>query len=110
MSKCVFMLFYEISEFLGGFHVQLLHQSETGRDTKGIFIRLSVSLFVCVAVATLIAIETYSGGSQSCADDLKTHRRKRMCVCSRFSGDFQGPLIGFQGSLRGFKWSLKHFQ
>ena len=106
---CVYVVLWNICIFWG-FLVQLLHQSETSRDTTGIFIRLSVSLFVCVAVATLIAIETYSRGSQSCADHLKTHWRKRMSVCSRFSRDFQGPLIGFQRSLRGFKWSLKQFQ
>lgn len=38
------------------------HQPVRRRDAKGIFIHLSVSLFTCVAVATLIAIETAPEG------------------------------------------------
>lgn len=86
------------------------HQSEKRRDAERIFIHLSVSLFVCVAVATCIAIETNSRGSEgerSCSDELRTHRPKNKkggnvcvdCSFSRFLKSFQGS---FKGYLRGF--------
>lgn len=61
------------------------HQPARRRDAKGIFIHLSVSLFTCVAVATLIAIETYSRGSReeraSCVDDLKIlNKEEDVCI------------------------------
>lgn len=56
------------------------------------FIHLSVFLFVCVAVATLIAIEMFSTGSER-HDDLRTHPR-----CWRFcERSFQGPMMGSNG-------------
>ncbi len=61
------------------------HQPVRRRDAKGIFIHLSASLFVCVAVATLIAIETYTRGSReervSCVNDLKTlNKEEDVCI------------------------------
>ena len=86
------------------------HQSEGRCDAGRTFIHLSVSLFVCIAVATLIAIEMYSGDSKR--DDLRPHRQNKWDdVYMNYTVVFQctqDSFTGVPGLLTQFKWSLEN--